>query len=157
MIHSTLKVVRWRSVSSYRSSVRSSDNSCNILCRSYSSSNFNSKDASTDKSKQPPKGIPYSNLTVGIPKETFPLERRVAATPDSVALLLKPGFKAVNVETGAGALSYFSDEAYRKAGATIVDNVWSQSDIVLKVIAYDCEAKVVSTLLRRFLIAFLPF
>ena len=29
-----------------------------------------------------PKGIPYSKLTVGIPKEVYPLEKRVAATPD---------------------------------------------------------------------------
>ena len=29
-----------------------------------------------------PKGIPYSKLTVGVPKETFPLEKRVAATPE---------------------------------------------------------------------------
>lgn len=35
-------------------------------------------DAKTD----PPKGTPYSKLTVGVPKETFPLEKRVAATPD---------------------------------------------------------------------------
>ena len=29
-----------------------------------------------------PKGIPYSKLTLGVPKETFPLEKRVAATPE---------------------------------------------------------------------------
>jgi len=29
-----------------------------------------------------PKGTPYSKLTVGVPKETFPLEKRVAATPE---------------------------------------------------------------------------
>lgn len=29
-----------------------------------------------------PKGIPYSKLTIGIPKETFPREKRVAATPE---------------------------------------------------------------------------
>ena len=28
------------------------------------------------------KGTPYSKLTVGIPKETYPLEKRVAATPE---------------------------------------------------------------------------
>jgi NAD(P) transhydrogenase len=97
------------------------------FCRHFTSTPIFGKDA--DK----PKGIPYSNLRIGIPKENFPLEKRVAATPDSVAALLKPGFKAVNVETGAGVQSYFSDDAYRSAGATIVDDVWSQSDIVLKV------------------------
>ena len=32
--------------------------------------------------EEKPKGTPYEKLTVGIPKETFPLERRVAATPE---------------------------------------------------------------------------
>lgn len=36
-------------------------------------------DASKDEK---PKGIPYSKLTVGVPKERFPLEKRVAATPE---------------------------------------------------------------------------
>ena len=35
-----------------------------------------------DVSAEKPKGIPYSKLTVGVPKETFPLEKRVAATPE---------------------------------------------------------------------------
>ena len=34
------------------------------------------------KDDEPPKGIPYSKLTVGVPKEHFPLEKRVAATPE---------------------------------------------------------------------------
>jgi H+-translocating NAD(P) transhydrogenase len=88
-----------------------------------------------------PKGIPYGNLTIGIPKETFALEKRVAATPESIQRLLKPandkvtGFKAVQVETGAGIGSKFTDVDYEKAGATIVDSasaVWKNSDIVLK-------------------------
>lgn len=32
--------------------------------------------------EEKPKGKPYSELTIGIPKETFPLEKRVAATPE---------------------------------------------------------------------------
>ena len=35
-----------------------------------------------DDAAEKPKGIPYSKLTVGVPKETFPLEKRVAATPE---------------------------------------------------------------------------
>jgi NAD(P) transhydrogenase len=34
-------------------------------------------------------GTPYNAVTVGVPKETFPGERRVAITPNSVALLKK--------------------------------------------------------------------
>lgn len=83
-----------------------------------------------------PKTIPYSKLTVGAPRETFPNERRVALTPQNVALLLKKGFAKVLVERGAGAEAQFLDEAYEKAGATLVDGaspVWRQADIVLKV------------------------
>ncbi|KAL1963938.1 hypothetical protein VTN77DRAFT_7613 [Rasamsonia byssochlamydoides] len=79
--------------------------------------------------------VPYASLTVGIPRETFPNERRVAITPQNVTLLLKKGFSRVLVERGAGDAAQFTDEAYAKAGATLVDRraVWSQSDILLKV------------------------
>ncbi|TEA22272.1 NAD(P) transhydrogenase [Colletotrichum sidae] len=83
-----------------------------------------------------PPTIPYSKLTVGVPKEIFLNERRVALTPQNVALLLKKGFAKVLVERSAGAEADFLDEAYDRAGATIVEsaeNVWSGSDIVLKV------------------------
>ncbi|WYZ38617.1 hypothetical protein EsH8_III_000531 [Colletotrichum jinshuiense] len=80
--------------------------------------------------------VPYSQLTVGVPKEVFLNERRVALTPQNVALLLKKGFSTVLVERGAGAEADFPDEAYDLAGATLVDSadqVWSGSDVVLKV------------------------
>jgi NAD(P) transhydrogenase len=75
-------------------------------------------------------------LTVGVPRETYANERRVALTPQNVALLLKKGFSRVLVERGAGSQADFLDDAYEKAGATMVDaasNVWSEADIVLKV------------------------
>jgi NAD(P) transhydrogenase len=83
-----------------------------------------------------PPTTPYTELAVGVPKEVFPGERRVALTPTNVALLLKKGFGKVIVERGAGASADFPDEAYTKAGATLVDSanqVWSGSDVVLKV------------------------
>lgn len=88
---------------------------------------------SSDEAKKTPMGIPYSKLTIGVPKETFPLEKRVAATPESVDRLIKPGF-SVLIEDGAGQDSHFSNEAYEKAGAKIVsaDEIWKQSDIVMK-------------------------
>lgn len=67
-------------------------------------------------------GRPYKDLAVGVPKEVFPGEKRVAMTPANVARLLKAGFKKVNVEKGAGAASEFSDADYAGAGATIVDS-----------------------------------
>jgi NAD(P) transhydrogenase len=80
-----------------------------------------------------PKGISYAGLTVGIPKEIFPLEKRVAATPESVERLIKPGF-SVLIEDGAGEKSFFSNAAYEAVGAKIVpqDAIWKDSDIVLK-------------------------
>jgi NAD(P) transhydrogenase len=40
---------------------------------------------------------PFEQLTVGVPRETFPGERRVAITPANVKLLLKKGFNKVVV------------------------------------------------------------
>ena len=79
--------------------------------------------------------IPYSSLTVGVPRETFPNERRVAITPQNTALLLKKGFARVLVERGAGSEAQFTDDAYVQAGATLVDTgaIWSESNILLKV------------------------
>lgn len=80
-----------------------------------------------------PLGVPYSRLTVGIPREIYPREKRVAATPESVERLIRANFKRVLIERDAGAASHFSDAAYERAGATITDNVWKEADIVLKV------------------------
>ncbi|KAI6118870.1 NAD(P) transhydrogenase beta subunit-domain-containing protein [Pisolithus croceorrhizus] len=84
-------------------------------------------------SKDP--GIPYSSLTVGAPRETYPNERRVALTPQNVALLKKKGFSCVFVEREAGAHAKFLDEEYIKAGATLVskDELLNKTDILLKV------------------------
>ena len=81
------------------------------------------------------KTIPYSELTIGVPTEVFPGERRVAMTPANAALLLKKGFKRVLVEHGAGYEAQFPTHEYEAAGATMANsrNVWTESDIVLKV------------------------
>ncbi|MCB8933506.1 MAG: Re/Si-specific NAD(P)(+) transhydrogenase subunit alpha [Fimbriimonadaceae bacterium] len=73
-------------------------------------------------------------MKIGVPRETFPGERRVATTPDVAAQLIKLGFE-VSVESGAGAEASFSDEAYQAAGCTIATEgeVWTGSDIILKV------------------------
>ena len=57
-------------------------------------------------------------VSVGVPKETAPLERRVALVPDVVARLVKAGLEVV-VESGAGAGAYVSDRAFEEAGARI--------------------------------------
>jgi NAD(P) transhydrogenase subunit alpha len=57
-------------------------------------------------------------MIIGVLKEALAGETRVAATPATVAQLLKLGYDVV-VESGAGELSSFADEAYVEAGATI--------------------------------------
>jgi len=73
-------------------------------------------------------------MKVGIPKEIYPHERRVAATPDTVEKMVKLGLEVV-VETGAGEASTFADAAYIEAGARILDAtaVYAEADLVLKV------------------------
>jgi NAD(P) transhydrogenase subunit alpha len=74
-------------------------------------------------------------MRIGIPKEIRPGERRVAATPDTIARLRKLGFEVV-VESGAGVGASFVDEAYTAAGATVASSsqpVWAECDVVLKV------------------------
>ena len=74
-------------------------------------------------------------MRIGVPKERWPQETRVAATPKTVEQLLKLGF-SVAVESGAGKLASFEDDAFTQAGAEIVDgdNVW-HADVILKVSA----------------------
>ncbi|KAH9952045.1 PNTB-domain-containing protein [Amylocystis lapponica] len=90
---------------------------------------------STISSRHLLRRTPYSRLSVGVPLEIYPNERRVALTPQNVKLLLKKGFSQVLVEKSAGALAQFPDEQYRAAGAVIADrdNVFRSSDILLKV------------------------
>lgn len=80
-----------------------------------------------------PLGTPYSDLIIGVPRESYPDERRVSVSPSSVRLLLKKGFKAVHITPGAGSLASFPDEEYTAAGATLHDDPLSSSDITLKV------------------------
>ena len=78
---------------------------------------------------------------IGVPKEIFPGEKRVATVPDVVTKLIKLGF-AVVVEQGAGDLADLSDQAYEEAGASIAPSaaaLWSGSDIVFKVRAPTAE------------------
>ena len=78
---------------------------------------------------------------IGVPKEVFPGEKRVATVPDVVTKLIKLGFSVV-VEKGAGELADLSDQAYEQAGASIAPSaeaLWRGSDIVFKVRAPTAE------------------
>jgi hypothetical protein len=61
------------------------------------------------------KGVPYADMTIGIPREIFPSECRVAGTPETVKKLAAQGFR-VRVEHGAGERAGFSDEMVRGGG-----------------------------------------
>ncbi|MBF8270575.1 MAG: NAD(P) transhydrogenase, alpha subunit [Gammaproteobacteria bacterium] len=74
-------------------------------------------------------------MKIGIPREIYPGENRVAATPESAEKLIKLGF-SVALESGAGDKAKFSDAAYLEAGVEIISDtkeLWRSSDIVLKV------------------------
>jgi NAD(P) transhydrogenase subunit alpha len=81
------------------------------------------------------------SLLIGVPREVFPDEKRVATVPEVVEKLVKQGFR-VAVEAGAGDAAQFSDDAYGAAGAEIVADrarLWAMSDIVFKVRAPSTE------------------
>jgi len=76
--------------------------------------------------------VPYNKLTIGVPKETWTNEKRVAITPAATAMLTKKGFN-VQVESGAGALSQFRDDDFAASGAKIVGKTDAfTQDLVLK-------------------------
>lgn len=74
-------------------------------------------------------------MKVGIPKEQAPGELRVALVPETVGRLVKSGVEVL-VERGAGASSFYSDDAYTRAGARVVpdaSSVYREADLVAKV------------------------
>lgn len=82
-----------------------------------------------------PAAEPLRPQQIGIPKEIFGGERRVAVTPDTAKKLQKLGFEVL-VESGAGDLANYSDAAYAAAGCRVLPTaaaVWQEADIVLKV------------------------
>jgi NAD(P) transhydrogenase subunit alpha len=76
-------------------------------------------------------------MIVGIPKETFPGERRVAMVPAVLGLLIKGGHEVV-VESGAGLDAGYLDAAFTDKGARTASRreVFSQAEIVCQVRGY---------------------
>jgi NAD(P) transhydrogenase subunit alpha len=76
-----------------------------------------------------------THMNVGIPKEVYPGERRVAATPDTAKHLQQLGFNVL-IESSAGASANFTDDAYTQVECKIVPDaptLWKEADILLKV------------------------
>ncbi len=74
-------------------------------------------------------------MRIGIPKEIFEGEKRVATVPEVAKKLIQLGF-TVTIETGAGSYSNFSDEDYKAAGCSIATDaptLYKNSDLILKV------------------------
>jgi NAD(P) transhydrogenase subunit alpha len=80
-------------------------------------------------------------MRIGVPREIYAGEKRVATTPEVATQLIKLGFE-VSVESNAGAPANYSDAAYQAAGCSIAakaDDIWNESDIILKVRGPEAE------------------
>ena len=74
-------------------------------------------------------------MIIGVVRESWPGERRVALAPASVAPLVKAGHQVL-VESNAGASAGFTDAAYTEKGATIVASradVSARAEMLLRV------------------------
>jgi H+-translocating NAD(P) transhydrogenase subunit alpha len=73
-------------------------------------------------------------VTIGVPRESFPGERRVALTPRAAEALGKLGASVV-IETSAGANAGFPDDQYVARGARVSTRaeVFQLADIVVQV------------------------
>jgi NAD(P) transhydrogenase len=73
-------------------------------------------------------------LQIGVPREVFANERRVAITPEVIEKMTKKNGVAFLVEAGAGAGASITDEAFKTSGARIVTAQEAlEADVVLKV------------------------
>ena len=77
-------------------------------------------------------------MIVGVPREIFPGERRVALVPGVVPALAKAGLEVV-VEAGAGVEAGYHDADYESKGAKVLasrGDVFSRADIIVQVLCY---------------------
>jgi NAD(P) transhydrogenase subunit alpha len=77
-------------------------------------------------------------VIIGVPKESYPGERRVALVPLVLPTLIKAGFQVL-VESGAGEQAGYPDSHYVEKGARIVPeraDVFREADIVVQILSY---------------------
>ncbi len=77
-------------------------------------------------------------MIIGVPKETFPGERRVALVPAVVPTLVKAGLEVL-IEHGAGETAGFPDSLYLGKGARIAATrreVFESADLLLQVLGH---------------------
>ena len=93
-------------------------------------------------------------MIIGVPKENYPRERRVALVPLVVPNLLKAGLEVV-IETSAGVEAGYPDALYVEKGAKILPDraaLFAKADIVVQVLCYgsnDVTGKADLPLMRR--------
>jgi H+-translocating NAD(P) transhydrogenase subunit alpha len=81
-------------------------------------------------------------MIVGVPKESYPGERRVALVPGVLASLAKAGLQVV-VETGAGESAGYPDSEYLDKGAKVAsrEEIFATADIIVQVLCYGSNDK----------------
>ncbi len=82
-------------------------------------------------------------MIVGVPKETYPGERRVAMVPSVIPILLKAGCEVL-IEKGAGLEAGYEDEAYVSKGAKLAatrEEVFATSEIIIQVLCHGANDK----------------
>jgi proton-translocating NAD(P)+ transhydrogenase subunit alpha len=89
-------------------------------------------------------------IVIGVPRETFPGEARVALVPALIPVLAKSGIRVV-VERGAGDAAGYSDAAFQEKGASLAtrDEVFASAQIVVQVRAAGANPGAGSDDLRR--------
>ena len=74
-------------------------------------------------------------MKIGIPKEIYEGEKRVAIVPIMVTQFINDGHE-IFIETGAGDKSFFADSEYEQANAVIVKDkqlLYSETDVIFKI------------------------
>jgi NAD(P) transhydrogenase subunit alpha len=82
-------------------------------------------------------------VIIGVPKEIYPGERRVALVPAVLPTLTKAGFE-VQLQSGAGLEAGYPDSAYQEKGAKIIADradIFANADIIVQVLCYGANDK----------------
>lgn len=82
-------------------------------------------------------------MIIGVPKEIYPGERRVALVPAVLPTLTKAGFE-VQIQSGAGLEAGYPDSAYQEKGAKIIVDraaIFAAADIIVQVLCYGANDK----------------
>ncbi len=93
-------------------------------------------------------------MIVGVPKESYPGERRVALVPVVIPMLAKAGIEVV-IEAAAGEQAGYPDAAFTEKGAKALPDraaVFNTADVVVQVLCYgsnDVTGKADLPLMRR--------